>query len=124
MIRKHIHKCIHVHVVYTVKSRNYESRYSRLGLIEPPRDRPFLALISGVSFYPAGLFSKISKLAVKSDSNKRRDLLTGELLTEVYCITISLIMRIDLCDDAIMEASIEKSRYYDKSRYNDGFSAN
>ena len=28
-----------------------------------------------------------------------------------------------LCDDAVMEASIEKSHYNDKSRYNDAFSA-
>ena len=30
-------------------------------LIEPPGDIPFLALISGVSYYPAGLFSKKTK---------------------------------------------------------------
>ena len=46
-----------------------------------------MSLISGVSYYPAGLFSKKSELAAKSGSNKRRDLLTGELLTEVYCTT-------------------------------------
>ena len=38
-----------------------------------------------MSYYLAGLFSKKLKLASKSGSNKRRDLLTGELLTEVYC---------------------------------------
>ena len=28
-----------------------------------------------------------------------------------------------LCDDTVMETSIEKSRYYEKSRYKDGLSA-
>ena len=36
---------------------SYKS-YSRLRLIEPTRDRTFLALISGVSYYPAGIFIK------------------------------------------------------------------
>ena len=62
--------------------------YSRLRLIEPPWDRPYLALISGVSYYPVCLFSKNSEFITKGGSNKRRELLTGELLTEVYCITI------------------------------------
>ena len=50
------------------------SLYNKLGLIEPPWDPPFLALISHESYYPAGLFSKKSKLASKSGSNKLRDL--------------------------------------------------
>ena len=60
-------------------------KYSRLRLIEPPEDWPYLALISGVSYYPAGLFSKNSKFITKGGSNKRCELLIGELLTEVYC---------------------------------------
>ena len=59
--------------------------YSRLLLIKPPRNEPFLELISHVSYCPTGLFSKKSKLASKSGSNKWWGLLTGELLTEVYC---------------------------------------
>ena len=36
--------------------------YSRLRLIEPPWERPYLGLISGGgSYYPARLFSKSSK---------------------------------------------------------------
>ena len=50
--------------------------YSRLRLIEPPWDRPYLALISGVSYYPARLFSKTSKFTTKGGSNKWRELLT------------------------------------------------
>ena len=45
---------------YTVNSM-----YSRLRLKEPPRYPPFLALISGVSYYPEGLFNKKSKLLQK-----------------------------------------------------------
>ena len=59
--------------------------YSRLLLIEPPWDRPFLALLSGTSYYPAGLLSNETKLALKCGSNKPWDLLTGKLLTQVYC---------------------------------------
>ena len=47
-----------------------------------------MALISGVSYYPAGLFNKKSKLVSKCGSNKHRDLLSSELLTEIYCTRI------------------------------------
>ena len=70
----------------------YKRNYSRLRLIEPPWDRPYLVLISGVSYYPAGLFSKNSEFITKGGSNKRRELLTGEL-TEVYCINRRAINR-------------------------------
>ena len=40
----------------------YESGHN---LIEPPQDRPLLALISGLSYYPVGMFSK--KCLVISD---------------------------------------------------------
>ena len=53
--------------------------YSGLRLIGPPRDRPFMSLISGWNYYPAGLFSKKSKFALNSGPNKRRALLTGAL---------------------------------------------
>ena len=59
--------------------------YSGLGLIEPPRDQPFMSLISGWNYYPGGLFSKKSKFALKSGPNKRRAPLTGALLSGVYC---------------------------------------
>ena len=48
-------------------------------------DNAASTVLSDVSYYPAHLFTKKSKLASKSGSNKWRDLLTGELLTEVYC---------------------------------------
>ena len=44
-----------------------------------------MSLISGWNYYPAGLFSKKSKFALKSGPNKRRALLTGALLSGVYC---------------------------------------
>ena len=53
--------------------------YSWLRLIEPPWDRPFLALISAMSYYLEGLFTKKSQLTFKGGYNKRRDLLTSDL---------------------------------------------
>ena len=44
-----------------------------------------MSLISGWNYYLVGLFSKKSKFALKSGSNKRRALLTGALLSGVYC---------------------------------------
>ena len=57
-------------------------KYSGLRLIGPSRDRPFMSLISGWNYHPAGLFSKKSKFALKSGPNERRALLTikGSLL--------------------------------------------
>ena len=76
-----------------------------------------MSLISGWNYYPAGLFSKKSKFALKSGPNKRRALLTGALLSGVYCITKKSL------DDTVMEVSIEKSRYNDKSHHYNGFNA-
>ena len=67
--------------------------YSGRRLIEPAQDQPFLALISGLTDYPAGLFSKKSKLAFKSGPNKLRALLTDAVLSEVYCIMIDTYSR-------------------------------
>ena len=71
------------------KNNNNKNNYSRLRLIGPPRDRPFMSLISGWNYYPASLFSKKSKLAQKSGPNKQRALLTGALLSGVYCTTLT-----------------------------------
>ena len=71
-----------------VPFRRHIWRYSKLRLIalrliEPPRDRSFLARISGLSYYPADLFSKKSKYPSKSGSNKWWDLLT-EVSRQVF----------------------------------------
>ena len=68
-------------------------------LIEPPRNWPFLALISVVSYYPTVLFSKnpnwLQKVALISGGSY---VLTGELLSGVHCTNklfkVSLYLRL------------------------------
>ena len=54
-----------------------------------------MAILSGMSYYPAGLFSKKSKLASKSGSNKGGSVnQRATVLTAVYCNRLSLLPRL------------------------------
>ena len=61
-------------------------KYSGRRLKWPPRDRPFLVLISGWFYYLAGLFIRGSKFAFKSGHMKSLVPLSAVTLSGVHCI--------------------------------------